>query len=103
MNMVGPRAISRGHFTLANQIDDLLAVRFSELEAAAELASGFARLGQSGFGALADYRAFKFGEYANHLHHGAAGRAGGVEILAQRAEPGAGLADTFDDIEQVGE
>ena len=54
MNMVGPRAISRGHLAFVHQVDNLLAIRFGQLEAAAELAPGFARLGQSGPGALAD-------------------------------------------------
>ena len=54
MDAIGPRAISRGHLAFAHQIDNLLAIRFGQLEAAAEFASGFARLGQSGPGALAD-------------------------------------------------
>ena len=55
MDAIGPRAISRGHFTLAHQIDNLLAVRFGQFEAATELAPGFERLGQSGFSAFTDY------------------------------------------------
>jgi len=80
VDSIGPRAIGRGHFAFAHQIDNLLAIRFGQLEAAAELASGFACLGQSGFGAFADEAAFEFRHRSDHVHDHDAG-GGGIIVL----------------------
>ena len=52
-------------------------------------------------GALPDHGALELGEGADHLHHHPAGRRGGVDVLGQRAEAGACLADLLHDVQQV--
>jgi len=49
--------------------------------------------GEAGRGSLADYRAFELREWRYHLHHHAPGWRGGVDVLSQRPESGAGRGD----------
>ena len=57
--------------------------------------------GETGRGALPDHRALELGEGADHLHHHAPGRGGGVDVLGDRPEAGARLADPLHDVQHV--
>ncbi len=57
--------------------------------------------GEAGQGALADHSALKLRERGHHLHHHSASRGGGVDVLGDRAEAGAGLGDALHDMQHV--
>ncbi len=57
--------------------------------------------GDAGGGSLPDHGALELGERADHLHHHAAGRGGGVDVLGDRAEAGAGIGDSLHDVQHV--
>ena len=57
--------------------------------------------GDAGGGAFADHGALELRERADHLHHHAAGRGGGVDVLGDRPEAGAGLGDPLHDVQHV--
>ena len=57
--------------------------------------------GDAGRGPLPDHGALELGERADHLHHHAAGRGGGVDVLGDRPEAGARLGDPLHDVQHV--
>ena len=66
----------------------------------ARTAAGAGRL-QTGAGSLAHHGALEFGEAAEHLHHHASGRTGGVDRLGQGAEVGTRGVDLLQDVQQI--
>ena len=57
--------------------------------------------GDASRGSLSDHGALELCERADHLQHHAAGRGSGVDRLGDRAEAGAGIADSLHDVEHV--
>src|SRR5438046_2390659 len=56
---------------------------------------------QTSVGPLPYHGALELGKGADHLHHHAPRRRGGVDVLGDRAESGAGLRDLLHDVQQI--
>src|SRR4029077_20500307 len=80
---------------------DFAALSRIELLAPAPDAAFSARRGQTGGRPFADHGAFELGEATDHLHHHATRWRRGVDRLGDRAEAGAGGADSLHDVEYV--
>ena len=61
----------------------------------------FASRLQTGAGSLANHGPLEFGERAEHVHHHASSRAGGVDRLGQGAEVGTRSIDLFQDVKEI--